>query len=204
MLADTLRNGPDEELGGAIVLRASDGNHIPCPMVRSQLTESWGSHVLTWCERNRTSKQAKEMTIAPIWFSRHKPTDKQKEEVLEKTGSNLLIFPSLSDAASKSINTTDDLRDVLRDMRGAYLKFPEYESKVMFFGVFATPIQWVCMEYALDQAQYGPMWGAELWSAWNVQRSEEVGERTFKHREFLHTGMIDFSFANKLVNYYYA
>lgn len=121
--------------------------------------------------------------------------------MLKTTGAHLLKFEAMKEAASRNINTMDDLREVIRDMHGAYMHFRESEVQVMFFGVFPTPIMWIAAEYAKDQSQYGSgLWGAHLYSAWNVCRSQESGERTFSHNGFMYVGSIDFRFAKRAIN----
>lgn len=103
------------------------------------------------------------------WFSRHRPTPTQLEEIKKLTGAQLTEEEITEGMSMGSIDIQTD-EDVVRAIKWMV----QYEK---VFGVFPVPI--------LSRTYYGWPIHVELYGAWNIQRSVEGGKPTFEHKKFL-------------------
>lgn len=112
-----------------------------------------------------------------IWFSRHAPTQAQKEDALIRWGAEIIINDDLTALASRTLETESDLGEVFEAIIATVEKF----SAIVVLGVFPAPIQ----EYLTSNA--GDT-GTPCYSAWNRTRPQEGGPPTFEHIRFCYVG----------------
>lgn len=116
-----------------------------------------------------------------IWFSRHKPTAEQLQEIAAGPYQLVGIEEGMA-LGAKSLTSDEDVKAV---MDGIAKQLVTHKAEAVF-GVFPTPIlaQWdLRAEQAYFMGYNVPRY--PCFASWNVQRSEEGKPPTFSHKQWL-------------------
>ena len=116
-----------------------------------------------------------------IWFSRHKPTAEQLQEIAARSYQLVGIEEGMA-LGARALTSDEDVEDIM-DSIAKQLVAHKAEA---IFGVFPTPIlAW--WDLGAEQAHF---LGSNVprypcYASWNVQRSEEGKPPTFVHKEWM-------------------
>ena len=123
-----------------------------------------------------------------IWFSRHKATPEQIEEI---ANSDYTLVSSIKpiELAMRNLTTDDEVLDVVNKLKTIIRQ----QNIQAVFGVFPVPM----IPYLIDKLESGHNsiyvqsdLGATCYSAWNVMRSVEGEKPTFRHKKFVRVGYL--------------
>lgn len=116
-----------------------------------------------------------------IWFSRHKPTAEQLQEIA--AGPYQLV--GIEEGMALGAKVLASEADVTAVMDGIAKNLEAFEAEAVF-GVFPTPIlaQWDLRAEQAHFMGYNVPW-YPCFASWNVQRSEEGKPPTFSHKQWL-------------------
>ena len=120
-----------------------------------------------------------------VWFSRHAPTEEQLAEI-EEMCYQLIDIPSGMGLGSRSINSDNDLADMVKSIR----VLVERGGARAIFGVFPAPLQWMLVEgvYYSHVGNNLVTDGVGCYASWNVSRMVEGGKPSFTHKRFVSVG----------------
>jgi hypothetical protein len=113
-----------------------------------------------------------------LWFSRHEPTNRQREEIA-LLGFSLIAMRWGLEMGSTEINSDTSLDALMEDLRD---RAEEVDARAVF-GVFPVPIQ-------SKLHGSGDEGNCPCFGAWNIRRSSDGGPPTFAHKCFLQVGFL--------------
>jgi hypothetical protein len=122
-------------------------------------------------------------TETALWFSRHTPTP---EQLTDLQGMQLRITPQLTSLATQNLGDDDDVERTLAEL----LAIAANEDATRIYGVFAAPLQEriaATATHAIERGEGMPL-AVACYAAWNIQRTEDGGKPTFKHKKWCYVG----------------